>query len=45
MKGIQVNCTEIKISQDADDTTLISDRDRDLPLRYPINLFKEDTFR
>lgn len=30
MKGIQVNCEEIKFSQDADDTTLILDGEKDL---------------
>lgn len=43
-KGIQVNCEEIKISQDADDMTLILDSNKDLQLTYPINLFKEGTF-
>ena len=30
MKGIQVSCEEIKISQDADDMSLILDGEKDL---------------
>ena len=44
MKGIQVNCKEIKISLDADDTTLTLQGNKDLQSIYSINLFKESIF-
>ena len=37
MKSIQVNCKEIQIIQDADDTTWILDGNKDLLLTYPFN--------